>query len=284
MWLRDGGDSPVADPKDPMQAMAAAFGLGSPTGIDLPGEIPGAIVTRQSKRAYWERTHEATCARAQAPVQTEGADPRRAEYLHQLDVDNCADGAAFRAGDVVNFAIGQGDTRVTPLQMARVYSAILNGGTLWEPRVAKAELDVDGQLVHTFDPISDGTVPVSPAVLNYVRTALEGVARNGTAAGVFAGWPMTRIPVGAKTGTAERYGEDPSSWFAGFTGPPGQQPRYVVIMNVNKGGTGSGTSGPSVRTVLAALVGVGRNPAFPDGLPPAALPLGRCDAPCGRHQ
>jgi penicillin-binding protein 2 len=93
---------------------------------------------------------------------------------------------------------------------------------------------------------------------------------------------MARIPVGAKTGTAERYGEDPSSWFAGFAGPAKQNPRYVVIMNIAKGGTGSGTSGPGVRSVLAALVGVGRAPVFPGGLPPATLPLGRCDAPCGR--
>jgi len=283
MWLRDGGDHPVADPKDPMQAMAAAFGLGRPTGIDLPGEVDGLIALRQFKREYWERTHEATCARAAAdPPAGPDVDPARAAYLHQIDIENCTDGARFRAGDAVNFAIGQGDTRVTPLQMARVYAAILNGGTLWKPRVAKAELDADGQLVRTFAPESAGVVPVSPAVLSYLRTALEGVARNGTAAGVFAGWPLTQLPVGAKTGTAERYGEDPSSWFAGFVGPAHQEPRYVVVMNVTKGGTGSGTSGPGVRSVLAALVGVGRAPVFPDGVPPAALPLGRCDAPCAR--
>jgi penicillin-binding protein 2 len=284
MWLRDGGDSPVADPRDPMQTMAAAFGLGRPTGIDLPGEVGGSIVTRQSKREYWERTHEATCARASAPVSAEATDPARAAYLHQIDVDNCADGARFRAGDAVNFAIGQGDTRVTPLQMARVYAAILNGGTLWQPRVAKAELDADGNLVRTFVPDSDGKIPVPPRVLTYLRNALEGVATNGTAAGVFAGWPMAQIPVGAKTGTAERYGEDPTSWFVGFTGAAGHQPRYVAIMTVTKGGTGSGTSGPGVRTVLAALVGVDRDPVLPGGLPPATLPLGRCDAPCGRIQ
>jgi penicillin-binding protein 2 len=285
MWESDGGDNPVADPKDPMQRMALAFGLGRPTGVDLPGESDGRIASREFKREYWERTHQATCARAAAgPSSGPDVDPRRAAYLHQLDVENCADGAHFRAGDAVNFAIGQGDTRVTPLQMARVYAAILNGGTLWKPRVVKAELDADGRLVRTFDPASDGNVPVAPEVLDYLRTALEGVARNGTAAGVFAGWPMTRLPVGAKTGTAERYGEDPSSWFAGFTGPAGQPPRYVVIMNVSKGGTGSGTSGPEVRSVLAALVGAGRPPVLPGGLPPATLPLDRCDAPCGRLQ
>ena len=288
MWQRDRGENPVAAPRDPMQRMAAAFGLGQPTGIDLPGEISGRISVRNFKREYWERTREATCARAATGssetgrVETYGDDPERAAYLHQLDVENCVDGAKFRAGDAVNFSIGQGDTAVTPLQMARVYAAIANGGTLWKPRVAKAELDVDGQLIRTFEPVAEGTVGVSARVLTYLRDALFGVSTSGTAAGVFGNWPLTEIPVGAKTGTAERFGEDPTSWFVGFTGPAGHDPRYVVLMTVAQGGTGSGTSGPGVRAVLSALVGVDREPVWPGGLPPTALPIGRFDAPFGR--
>ncbi len=285
MWQRDGGDDPVADPLDPMQRMAEAFGLGRPTGIDLPGELGGHIASREFKEEYWSLTREATCARAEAgQSELYGEDPKRADYLHRLDVENCADGFRFRAGDAVNFAIGQGDTRVTPLQMARVYAAIANGGTLWQPRVAKAELDADGQLVRTFDPVSDGKVPVSGDALNYIRDALYRVSANGTAAGVFGygAWPLSRIPVGSKTGTAERYGEDPTSWFAGFAGPAEDKPRYAVVMTVAKGGTGSGTSGPGVRAMLSALLGVDRKPVFPGAVPPAALPLGRCDAPCVR--
>jgi penicillin-binding protein 2 len=139
-------------------------------------------------------------------------------------------------------------------------------------------------LVRTFDPVSDGEVPVSGDALNFIRDALFRVSATGTAAGVFGygNWPLTRIPVGSKTGTAERFGEDPTSWFAGFAGPAKDKPRYVVVMTVEKGGTGSGTSGPGVRAVLSALLGVGRSPVFPGATPPAALPLGRCDAPCGR--
>ena len=53
-------------------------------------------------------------------------------------MENCQTGFQFRAGDAANFSIGQGDIAVTPLQMARVYAAIANGGTLWTPQVAQA--------------------------------------------------------------------------------------------------------------------------------------------------
>ncbi len=278
MWLRDGGMDPVSEPRDPMQRMAEAFGLGRLTGVDLPGETPGRIAMRDFKQEYWEQTHEATCARAEAG-EPEG-DDARAAYLHQLDVENCVDGAKFRAGDAVNFSIGQGDTLVTPLQMARVYAAIANGGTLWRPRVASAELAADGTPIRSFEPVSDGDVGAPPKVLKYLRTALMRVSTSGTAAGVFGGWPLAEIPVGAKTGTAERHGEDPTSWFVGFAGPAKQKPRYAVVMTVAKGGTGSGTSGPGVRTVLSALLGVDRAPVVPPGVP-AALP-NRFDAVEGR--
>lgn len=290
MWLRDGGIDPDAVPADPMQAMAKAFGLGVPTGIDLPGEDGGRIADREYKRRYWEQTREATCARAEAGIPEPATkDPERAEYLHALDVENCVDGANFRAGDAVNFSIGQGDTLLTPLQLARVYAAVANGGTLWRPRVAKAELTPGGEVVRTFDPVADGSVGVPKKVLDYLREALVGVSERGTAAGVFRGWPLTEFPVGAKTGTAERFGEEPSSWFAGFAGTAGTttgagEPRYAVVMTVSQGGTGSGTSGPGVRAVMAALMGVDRAPVLPGGVPPAALPALRRDGTFGRPE
>ncbi|MGQ0623748.1 MAG: penicillin-binding protein 2 [Sporichthyaceae bacterium] len=284
LWLRDGGSSPISSPADPLQRMAAKFGLGRPTNIDLPEEIGGRIADREFKRSYWEATREATCARAKDGYdQLRRSDPRRADYLHALDTENCVDGYKMRAGDAINFSIGQGDTLVTPLQLARVYAAIVNGGRLWRPHVAKAQLSPDGEVVRRFDPISDGRVGVPPKVLRYLRAALLGVSTNGTAARVFDGFPLGRIAVGSKTGTAERFGEPPSSWFAGLApAKPGGKARYAVVLTVNHGGTGSGTSGPAVRSVIEALVGVGRDPVMPGGPPPTRLPPARPDGTFGR--
>ena len=56
----------------------------------------------------------------------------------------------------MNFAIGQGDTIVTPLQLARAYAALSNGGTLYEPRVAKAIVAPDGTVLKRFQPVAVG--------------------------------------------------------------------------------------------------------------------------------
>lgn len=282
MWLKDGGIRPVDDPADPMQEMAREFGLGRPTGVDLPNEAAGRVADREYKREYWERTREATCARAEAGYdELRESDPARADFLEQLDRENCVDGHAYRAGDAVNFAIGQGDTLVTPLQLARMYAAIANGGTLWRPYLAKAEIGPDGEEVRSFDPVAEDTLDLPEEVLDYLQEALAGVSSDGTAAAVYREWPLKEVPVATKTGTAEKFGEDPSSWFAGYA-PAGedgseQEPRYAVVMTVSQGGTGSGTSGPAVRELNAAMLGVGREAVLPDGRLPEGLPAARPD-------
>jgi penicillin-binding protein 2 len=277
MWRRDGGNQPDERPKDPMQTMARAFGLGRPTGIDLPGEAPGRIADRAYKQRYWAATKTESCRRAETGYpELEETDPRRARFLERLARENCAEGYRFRAGDAVNFAIGQGDTIVTPLQLASVYAAIANGGTLWKPHVAKAELTPQGKVVRTMKPVRLGRLPVSERVLDYIQKALEGVSRNGTAAGVFRGFPLDEYTVGSKTGTAEAFGKQPSSWFASYAGK-GSRPQYAIVMTVSQGGTGSGTSGPSVRRIYEAIFGIGQPAALPGGRPPSKLPAIRKD-------
>jgi len=256
-WLRMGGLHPRKKAKDPFTEMAKAYGLGKPTGLDLPAESDGRIADRAWKKAYWKATKDFYCAKARTGYpEVAKTDPQRAAYLLQLSKENCADGWAYRGGDAANFAIGQGDTTVTPLQMARVYSAVANGGTLVTPHIGSAIMSPDGQLVRRIDPAPARRIPVSRTTLDWMRHALRTVTEVGTGYGPFfrAGFPIDKVPVASKTGTGEVYGKDTTSWFASFA--PATKPQYAVIMMVSQGGTGSGVSGPSVAELYKTLFGV----------------------------
>ena len=75
----------------------------------------------------------------------------RAAFLTAIAKENCVDGYLYRAGDAVNFSIGQGETLTTPLQMASVYAALANGGTIYQPQVGKAVIGPDGNPVAGLD-------------------------------------------------------------------------------------------------------------------------------------
>ena len=263
-WQRDGGNDPVDKPKDPMVRMAQAFGLGQRTGVDLPSERRGTIADRAYKQALWEQTRDNRC---------KGADnPELSPERRRANREYCEDGNRFRGGDATNFAIGQGDTLVTPLQLATVYAAIANGGKVLEPRVARALVSASGA-VREVAPEVRSTVPASPEVLGYVREALAGVTKpGGTAAGAFADAPFD---VAGKTGTGEVAGKQDTSWFASFA--PAEAPELVVVGMVSQGGTGGTVAAPMVREVYDGIYGPGGLPGgkLPTAIPPAALPAGR---------
>ncbi len=239
-WQKDGGIDPKKKPKDYFYKAAHQFGLGKETGIDLPNEVTGRVPDRAWKQSYWKANKDAWCKTGK----------KDGSYVERISYENCLEGNKMRAGDEINYSIGQGDTLVTPIQMATIYAAISNGGTLYDPTVGKAVLSPDGKSVREIAPKAHGKLPVSKQTLAKMDEALEGVATRGTAAWRFGGWPQDKIPMHAKTGTAEVYGKQTTSWFATYTTD------YAIVMTISQGGTGSGASGPAVRNIYDALYGI----------------------------
>jgi penicillin-binding protein 2 len=251
-WLSQGGLAARSDAGDPFVAMARDYGLGVRTGIDLPGESAGRIPDRAWKKQTWDDTRVDTCARAGSGYpDVARTDPAQAAYLKTLATENCQTGFQFRAGDAANFSIGQGDVAVTPLQLASAYAAIANGGTLWMPQVAAAFATPDGKPVRTIEPKAGGHVGLSPKVLAFLHSALPGVVTGGTARAAFDGFPLASYPVAGKTGTAEVFGKQTTSWFASYA--PANRPKYAVVVVVSQGGTGAETSAPAVRQIYEAI-------------------------------
>ncbi len=108
-------------------------------------------------------------------------------------------------------------------------------------------------------------------MLKYIRDALADVTKDGTAAGAFNGFDFKRVDVGGKTGTAEVYGKQDSSWFASFG--PVKDPRFAVVAMVSQGGFGASTSAPAVREIWEAMYGTkDKKPLLKDGKLPSELP------------
>jgi penicillin-binding protein 2 len=247
LWLKEGGNSSDVDTRDPLVEMAQKFGLGKPTGVDLPGEVSGRIADRKWKKEYYDSQKDYYCKLADNPPAGTSA------FLKQFSREFCADGYRYRAGDAVNFAIGQGDTTVTPLQLAMVYSALSNGGTLYEPRVVQSWIGANGK-PHEIKPKPKAKLPVSSANLRYIDRALKETVKTGTAAWKFNGFPVDQVQIRAKTGTAEVYGKQTTSWLASYTD------RYAVVMMISQAGTGSGAGGEAVRKIYETLYNIKPTP------------------------
>ncbi|WP_392967568.1 penicillin-binding protein 2 [Streptomyces sp. LN245] len=239
-WKKDGGINPKKTPKDYFYKTAHQFGLGQETGIDLPNEVTGRVPDRKWKQDYWKANKDAWCKTGK----------KGGTYVQQIEYENCLEGNKMREGDSINYSIGQGDTLVTPIQEAAIYSAVSNGGTLYAPTIGKAIVSADGKTVQEIKPKVNSKLPVSKATLKGMNEAFAGVVTRGTAAWKFGGWPQDKIPLHAKTGTAEVYGKQTTSWLATYSKD------YAIIMTISQAGTGSGASGEAVRKIYNALYGV----------------------------
>ena len=274
-WLRDGGLKPKSSANDYFYTAAKGFQVGKKTGIDLPSESSGRLADREWRKSWYEQNKDFYCNyKERAPKS------QQTTFLLQLAYENCLDGDKIRAGDAVNFSIGQGDTVITPIKLAQMYAAIGNGGTIWKPTVAKAIVKTDGTVIKTFSPEKLGAIPASKETMKFLNSALREVVVGGTGAGVFSGFPLA---ISGKTGTAQVFGRNPNgsqksdtSWFASYG--PTEKPRYAVVMMVSQGGFGASTSGIGVRKIYETLLGVQGSKVssakiiFPSGIPPVGLP------------
>jgi penicillin-binding protein 2 len=274
-WIKDGGLKPKSNPNDFFFKAAEGFQVGQRTGIDLPSESSGRLANREWRLSWYEQNKDFYCnykERASKAQQT--------AFLVELARENCLDGDKIRAGDAVNFSIGQGDTVITPLKLTQMYAAIANGGTIWKPTVGKAIVTTEGKILQTISPEKVGTLPASKATLKFLQSSLREVNVSGTGAGAFSGFP---IAVSGKTGTAEVFGRNAdgslksdTSWYAGYG--PTDRPRYAVVMMVSQGGFGSTSSGVGVRQIFETLFGVKGSTIvpgaaiYPEGKPPTVLP------------
>ncbi|MGH7385019.1 MAG: penicillin-binding transpeptidase domain-containing protein, partial [Candidatus Rokuibacteriota bacterium] len=200
---------------DVMARYAQAFGLGAPTGIDLGGERFGLVPLSPSQRRRTKRT--------------------------------------WLPGDTVNMSIGQGRLLVTPLQIARMMGAVANGGILWKPRLVQRVERADGSLAYASSSQMTDRVELSPVVWAFLRHALSAVVKDGTGA-------LARVPgvdIAGKTGTAQTVSKSDSSkgqdhaWFASFA--PADDPQYVVVVLVERGGKGGQVAAPIAREIYEAI-------------------------------
>ncbi|HEY2575686.1 MAG TPA: penicillin-binding protein 2 [Streptosporangiaceae bacterium] len=265
MWLKDhpkinNTPNPHA-PLQPMAKMELAWGFGHTPGIDLPEQNAGTVPTRQWLYNYWKQYKNFWCKNGR----------QNGSYVQRIEYQDCRDGFVWEPGQAAIAAIGQGYVTVTPLQLADAYAALANGGTLYAPRVGEALLSPDGKVVQRINPPVIRHLPVAKSTLAYIRNALRGVVTAGTAASAFGGFPLNKVCVAGKTGTAQVFGKLASSVFASFA--PCNHPRYAVVMMIPGAGFGADTSAPAIRKIWDDIYGLeGHKSALPNGQVPAALP------------
>jgi penicillin-binding protein 2 len=201
---------------DAIAKYARLFGLGATTGIGLNGEVSGFI-------------------------------PTKAWYQNRKQ--------PFRVGYTLNAAIGQGNTKTTPIQIAMLYAAIANGGTLYLPQILERVETLQGRAIRRFEKRVRRKLDISPRTLARLRDALEGVVndRDGTAHDA----RIDGLSVAGKTGTAQvsRRAKDKTvwqqdhAWFAAYA--PAKAPQIAVVVLIEHGGRAAKVAAPVAMKIIS---------------------------------
>ncbi len=215
---------------DSMGAYLAEFGMGSPTGVDIPGEKSGLVPSRDWKRQQFTRRED----------------------------------KSWFPGETVIASIGQGYMLATPLQLAQITAVLAMRGDRFEPRLMKAVINAEGERLAS-EPVALPPVILDEdqhweAVANAMFDVLNDPSGSAFAVGVDAPFPMA-----GKSGTAQvfsvaqedEYNEDElderlrdHALFVAFA--PTDEPRIAVAVIVENGSSGSRTAAPIAREVIDA--------------------------------
>lgn len=190
------------------------FGLGEPTGIDLPGETAGLMPDETWKRLTY--------------------------------------GETWVTGDTYNAAMGQGFILTTPLQILNATAAIANGGNLYQPTVMREIKDPEGNVIRPFTPHLIRTLPVSPETIELVRAGMRAAVTHGTARAANLGGVTVAGKTGTAEYPGERdwEGNLPThAWFTAFA--PFDDPEIALVVFIEGGGEGGLVAVPIATEILA---------------------------------
>lgn len=220
-----------------LQNFAADLGYGARTGIDLTGEASGTIPTPE----LFEEWKEFQLANPHVPPRLE---PSRLELP----------GGPFLGGDLMDLAIGQGALTATPLQVAVSYAALVNGGRVLQPAVVAEIHNAGGEVIYRHEPTVSRTVEIDPAVRSSLLSDLGRVVTQGTARAAFTTFGPGLSEIGGKTGTGQTTrSRDNHAWFVGVA--PLSNPRFIVVVLIEEGGSGGQVAAPVARHILQYLMG-----------------------------
>ncbi len=247
-----------ADPKahpngGALQQWAKQFGVGQQTGVDLPGEASGAMSSPAYSAALWKL--ELECENATG--QYKGRRKQPAKFSSDGDVISGGCGIAqtknWTVGNNVNAAVGQGDDQLTPTQLAVVYAAIANGGTIVTPHIGMQVQSPTGTILKTIDPAPKRHLDISADYLSAIQQGLNEAAQSpdGTSYDVMGDFPQK---VYGKTGTAQYVNsagaESDYAWYACYVPATATKKPIVVVVWVPKGGFGDVAAAPVARQIL----------------------------------
>src|SRR5881398_1810451 len=196
----------------PIIDWALKLGFGAKCGIPLRGEAEGRIPNDE----YMKATH----------------------------------GRKILNGDIANLSIGQGDTLVTPLQMAQAMAIVANGGRFYKTRLVRHVQSPDQQILTAYELREKRSIDVSAATMEQIRAGMIEVVNGPNGTGHEA--QLDGVSVAGKTGTAQwgpKNKERTAAWFAGFL--PAEEPRYAFAA-IYEGDVGSKVHGGSTAAPMIA--------------------------------